>query len=74
MFANTSNFAVNLQFGPSPTTQNIGLVNLCGFSAAVASVISFTTIYIQTSVSDVYFSAVGNATYQFVHARYVRIA
>jgi hypothetical protein len=74
MFANTANFAINLQFGPAPTTQNTGLVNLCAYTGAVAGVISLTTIYIQTAVADVYFSAVGNATYQFVQARYFRIA
>lgn len=74
IFANTSGFSVNLQFGPAPTTQNSGLVNLCGYSGSAATVISFTTIYIQTTVSNVYFSAAGVATYQFVQARYVRIA
>lgn len=74
MFANTPSFSVNLQFGPAPTTQNTGLVNLCGFSNASNQVISFTTIYVQTTVSNVYFSAAGPATYQYVQAKYVRIA
>jgi hypothetical protein len=74
MFANTANFRVGLQFGPAPTTQNSGLVNICSFYNTNASVISFTTIYVQTTVSNVYFSASGIATYQFVQARYARIA
>jgi hypothetical protein len=74
MFANTSPFEVTLQFGPAPTTQNTGLVNLASFGNTTAKIILLTTIYVQTTVSNVYFSASGIATYQFVQARYARIA
>ena len=73
MFANTPGFSVNLQIGLAPTTQNANLANMCGFSGSTAQVISFTTTFIQTSVTNVYFSAAGVATYQFIQSNYVRI-
>ena len=74
MFANTPGFNITLQFGSSPTAQNTGLVNMQSFAGSIAQIIKLTTTWFQTSVADVYFSAAGNATYQFVGANYVRIA
>jgi hypothetical protein len=75
MFANTAGFSVNLQFGTDPITQNTGLVNMASFyHPSAAQIIKLTTTWIQTSVANVYFSASGIATYQFIGANYVRIA
>lgn len=74
MFANTNGFSLNLQIGLNPTAQNGSLNNICHFTDTAAAIISFTTTWVQTSVANVYYSAVGPATYQFVQANYVRIA
>ena len=73
MFANTAGFSLNLQIGLNPTSQNGSLNNICHFTDTAAAIISFTTTWIQTSVANVYFSAVGPATYQFVQGSYARI-
>jgi hypothetical protein len=76
-YVNTSGsaFGVNMQFGTSAGIQNGNLQNLQTYSYAAGSVIMLTTIWIQTSVVNVYFSASGSAAYPFenICATYLRI-
>jgi len=72
-FLNNSSPSANFQFGLSATTQNAGLNNMGLVNSPTAGVFLTTQLWIQTSVANVYFSAVGLNNYQGIQATYVRI-
>ena len=75
IFANTSGYSLNLQFGLDGVNQNSPLANMQQYSHPSSGGVNLlTVVWFQTSVVNVYFSAGGVATYQGIRASYVRIA
>jgi hypothetical protein len=73
VYINTTPYSTNIQFGLDGTTQNGDLQNVLSVSGAVGGVVRLTSIWVQTSAVNIYFSVSGIFLFQNITASYVRI-
>jgi hypothetical protein len=67
-------FSSNIQFGLNATIQNPNLQNLLSTTGTVATVVRLTSLWVQTSAVDVYFSCSGQYNFHNIAISYLRIA